>query len=310
MLFSTFINTYLFFCLYSFHITFALQQVKWNAKPQLTWKWKNQHNIYYSYQPTNDVCESKPAILLLHGFGSSNYHWRHNILQLSEYYDVYAVDLIGFGKSDKPHENYHINLWSNQTLDFIENIIGKKTIIIGNSLGGSIAIRSSSHPLIDTIILINSYVKFKDDPALFQLPRPIFQFFVKNYFHYIKQPDKIFETLQYLYPVRPQQIDESLVESIVEPSNHPNALEILNSIIENILYSEDDYEDDNLRSLTKPLLLIWGTKDMWINKKMAEKIIHYCPQTKKNFVNAGHCPHDEIPESVNEIILQFLQRQI
>ena len=73
---------------------------------------------------------------------------------------------------------------------------------------------------------------------------------------------------------------------------------------------EVDYEDENLRSLTKPLLLIWGTKDMWINKKMAEKIIHYCPQTKKNFVNAGYCPHDEIPESVNEIILPFLQRQI
>ena len=43
-----------------------------------------------------------PAILLIHGFGASTTHWRHNLPVLGKHYEVHALDLLGFGKSSKP----------------------------------------------------------------------------------------------------------------------------------------------------------------------------------------------------------------
>ena len=43
-----------------------------------------------------------PAILLVHGFGASTDHFRHNIPALAEHHEVHAIDLLGFGRSSKP----------------------------------------------------------------------------------------------------------------------------------------------------------------------------------------------------------------
>lgn len=290
------------------HFCFALRSISWCHEKHHTYKWR-QHNIHY-IRETPRTSDDKPAILLVHGFGSSSYHWRYNILQLAEYYDVYAIDLIGFGKSSKPLENYHTSLWTNQTLDFIENVIGKNTIVVGNSLGGSIALQSSRHELVDGVILINSYVKFKNNqPSFMRLPRFLIPVFTNNYFQYIQDSQKIKDTLRNLYPVQPERVDDQLVESILQPSYDPNAPQILSNIIENIMYDSDENCVDVehiINTLKKPMLLIWGTQDAWISKEIAEKIVQLHPNAKKKFVRAGHCPQDEIPETVNEIILQFM----
>jgi pimeloyl-ACP methyl ester carboxylesterase len=59
---------------------------------------------------------SKPPLLLIHGFGASVYHWRYNIPALSEKYHVYALDLLGFGLSDKPVQDYPAEVWKDQVL--------------------------------------------------------------------------------------------------------------------------------------------------------------------------------------------------
>ena len=293
---------------------FALRSISWCAEKHHVWKWK-QHNIHYIREtPTSPTTSSNmPAILLVHGFGSSSYHWRYNILPLAEYYDVYAIDLIGFGKSSKPLENYLTSLWTNQTLDFIENVIGKNTIVVGNSLGGSIALQSSLHDLVGGVILINSYVKFKNNfPSFIRVPRFMITVFVNNYFQYIQETQKIKDTLRNLYPVQPERVDDHLVESILQPSYDPNAPQVLGNIIENIMHDSDENCVDVehiINTFEKPMLLIWGTQDAWISKEIAEKIVQLHPKAKTKFVRAGHCPQDEIPETVNEIMLQFLVRE-
>ncbi|KAL7523669.1 hypothetical protein ACHAWF_000616 [Thalassiosira exigua] len=53
---------------------------------------------------------SKPALVLVHGFGASSYHFRHNIPALARKYHVFALDLLGFGWSDKPVMDYDANV--------------------------------------------------------------------------------------------------------------------------------------------------------------------------------------------------------
>ncbi len=57
-------------------------------------------------------------ILFLHGFGASFGHWRHNLQPLASHHPVYALDLLGFGGSEKPEVDYSFDLWVEQVRDF------------------------------------------------------------------------------------------------------------------------------------------------------------------------------------------------
>lgn len=65
--------------------------------------------------------------MLVHGFGASAYHWRYIIPELAKTYSVYAVDLLGFGMSEKPSVVYNgYKIWSNQLTDFIKEVSQSK----------------------------------------------------------------------------------------------------------------------------------------------------------------------------------------
>lgn len=116
--------------------------------PGTYWKWRD-NSIYY-------VCagerSNKPPLLLVHGFGASTDHWRKNIDQLQSQFQVWAIDLLGFGRSAKPKQEYSGNLWREQLHDFITEVIQQPTVLAGNSLGGWIDIVQPSSNLIKIII--------------------------------------------------------------------------------------------------------------------------------------------------------------
>jgi pimeloyl-ACP methyl ester carboxylesterase len=74
------------------------------------WQWQG-HRIYYIKAGADQ--EAKPPLLLIHGFGASTDHWRKNIAQLQHQFSVWAIDLLGFGRSHKPDLPYRTHLRSN-----------------------------------------------------------------------------------------------------------------------------------------------------------------------------------------------------
>ncbi len=67
------------------------------------WQWRG-HSVYYVR--SSDRHPERPPLLLIHGFGASTDHWRKNISGLSKDFEVWAIDLIGFGRSAKPELQY------------------------------------------------------------------------------------------------------------------------------------------------------------------------------------------------------------
>ena len=65
---------------------------------------------------------SGPPCLLVHGFGASSGHWRKNVPLLAQAHKVFALDLLGFGRSDKPLLAYSIDLWRDLVLDFLTEV--------------------------------------------------------------------------------------------------------------------------------------------------------------------------------------------
>ncbi len=108
------------------------------------WQWRG-HDIYYVQAGERQA--TLPPLLLIHGFGASTDHWHKNIAQLKENFSVWAIDLLGFGRSAKPALEYSGDLWREQLFDFIQEVIGEPVVLAGNSLGGYAALCvAASHP--------------------------------------------------------------------------------------------------------------------------------------------------------------------
>jgi hypothetical protein len=99
------------------------KKLPWVPSGYKTWKFQG-HNVNY-IDVGNDGDVKKPPLLLIHGFGASIYHWRYNIPILARDYHVYAIDLLGFGLSDKPIIDYSAELWRDQALAFIKEVVSR-----------------------------------------------------------------------------------------------------------------------------------------------------------------------------------------
>ena len=294
-----------------------------------SWIWKNLE-ISWSLSKKS-TCENNINILLVHGFGASKKHWRHNQDHLGEVFNCYAIDLIGFGESSQPsalldyepyEENsikYSFDLWSNQISTFCSEVIKAPVYLIGNSIGGVIALKAAEilKENCKGIILIDCAQRTMDDKRLkkndilMHLLRPVLKTLVRQrlvsntLFSRAANPKVIKKILEKAYPSG-KNIDEELIEILYEPSKRENSKEAFRGFI-NIF--NDYLATDLFYKIKIPIQLIWGELDPWESLSEAK-------EWKKKFNNikrldiiegSGHCPHDEEPEQTNKLIVKFLQ---
>ena len=119
----------------------------WQKKigSQRDWVWRGWQTRYTyvrcqsNYETREGQNLQHPPILLLHGFGASIGHWRQNINVLSQKHTVYALDLLGFGASEKAIANYNTSFWVEQVYEFWQAFIQVPVILVGNSIGSLIS---------------------------------------------------------------------------------------------------------------------------------------------------------------------------
>ena len=290
------------------------QLISTNTIEKHFWTWKG-YKIQYTLMGTG-----KPLVLI-HGFGASIGHWRKNIPVLAEAgYKVYAIDLLGFGGSDKPALDYTLDLWEQQLQDFWETHIQEPTVFIGNSIGALLSlIVITQHPEIAAgAVLINCAGGLNHRPDELNPPlRFVMGAFTKLVsspitgpflFNLIRQKPRIRRTLTQVY--RDQEaVTEELVDLLYTPSCDPGAQKVFASVL---TAPPGPSPVELLPKVKHPLLVIWGEDDPWT--PIAGAAI-YQQQSETGpdvqFVsipNAGHCPHDEKPGAVNKLILDWLAK--
>ena len=299
------------------------------SKTSETWKWKNW-KISWSLSKLS-ISENYINILLIHGFGASKEHWRHNQDFLSKNYNCYSIDLLGFGQSSQPnallnYESYRDNsikysfdLWGNQIAAFCSEVIKAPVYLIGNSIGGVVALKAAEiiQNQCKGVILINCAQRTMDDKrlkrsnVLMNLLRPILKTLVRQriisntLFERASNPEVIRKILQKAYPSG-KNLDKELIEILYSPSQRKNSREAFRGFI-NIF---DDYlATDFFNKINAPIQLIWGEKDPWESLDEAKEWRNKFKNIKRLDVikGAGHCPHDENPEETNYLVSQFIQ---
>jgi pimeloyl-ACP methyl ester carboxylesterase len=96
-------------------------------------------------------------MLLIHGLGDEADTWRHLITPLSADGRVVALDLPGFGRSDKPERPYTIPFFQNSVTELLDTLAVQRAILIGHSLGAVIAhFTALNHPeRVERLILVD-----------------------------------------------------------------------------------------------------------------------------------------------------------
>ena len=296
------------------------------------WNWKD-YQIAWQVEEELES-NSELAIVLIHGFGACKDHWRFNQKYLSAIAPCYALDLVGFGESSQPDSQllyekktsnnfkYCFDNWSQQVFDFCNEIVKKPVLLVGNSIGGVIALNTSkklSQKCLG-VILIDCAQRTMDDKRLHEQSllmrflRPVIKTIVRqrllssNIFKTAANPTFITKILKVAYPSG-NNVNQELINILFKPTQGKGAPEAFRGFI-NLF---DDYlAPDLLKDLQNPVHLIWGEKDPWepVNEAKLWFKNYECVKSMELIPEAGHCPHDEMPEKVNPILKKIAQEAI
>ena len=270
-------------------------------------------------------------MILLHGFGASIAHWRQNVPTLAQEHTVYALDLLGFGASEKVPTTYGVDLWVEQVYDFWRTFVGRPAIVVGNSIGSLVCLAAAARypEMVCGVVMLNlPDASVLETPAwmrglmqgispvarpvlgvvqrLFTVP-PLFNAF----FWVLRQPVLLRVWAQQAYAT-PGAISDELLEIFASPACDRGAARTLRAMInrkpQRPSQPDQDYTAKTvLPRLTIPLLLFWGMQDKMVPPSLARLFLKYNPNlTLIEIANAGHCPHDEHPEQVNQAILDWV----
>lgn len=295
---------------------------------QSLWTWES-HDIGWSVMGDRTAPE---AVLLIHGFGANTNHWRFNQPVLAEQVPTYAIDLLGFGRSDQPQARlneepttnktvqYCFDLWSQQVADFCQQVIDRPVVLVGNSIGGVVALRAAQRLGAEhckDVVLIDCAQRLMDDKQLATQPawmawiRPLLKTLVSQrwlstaLFRNAARPALIRSVLNQAYPSG-ANLDDQLIDLLYQPTQRPGAAEAFRGFI-NLF--DDHLAPDLLATLEQPVHLIWGERDPWEPVAEAHSWAERfsCIRSLQVLPAVGHCPHDEAPEPVNTRLLEILK---
>lgn len=304
------------------------------ASPPDPWLW-GSHRIHWVRREATEPSQGeRPAVLLIHGFGACVSHWRHNMAELNPGLDIYALDLLGFGASDKPRSRlsdepaeagsvlYCFDLWADQVQAFLNEVVPPGPVhLVGNSIGALVALvaadrlQSAGHPPRQ-VVLIDCAQRTLDERRISSLPgwerasRPLLKSLVrqrwllKPLFSFVGRPSFIRKVLAQAYPSG-ANLDDELVQILLKPALDVGAVESFRGFV-NLF--EDHLAPDHLARLSVPVRMIWGAKDPWEDPAEARRWAAQfsCIQELVVLDGLGHCPHDEAPERVNPILRNWL----
>ena len=263
------------------------------------------HTIFYTAKG-----EGKP-LLLIHGYGAGMWVWEKQIEALSQFYRVYALDLIGHGFSDRPKISYTPETYIHFLRDFMDGVGIEKATLIGNSMGGGVAWATAIlfPERVDRLILIDcvppnvlQQVKnesFRMLTAIKDIPLlPYLVMAVRNKSSIRKI---LLECISNIKLVTPEVVDRQVQLSRIKGTTW--------ALYSTFQHAREALKlEDRFSLIRKPTLFIWGEKDLIFPPHVGEKLHHAIAGSKfRRIEKSGHIPMWETPDEVNQAILDFLQ---
>ena len=243
-------------------------------------------------------------LLLVHGIGQSLYTWRSNFNELAKKFRVIAVDLLGFGCSDRPEIDYSPEEMAESLRLFLEKLGISRTHIVAFSTGSVYALTlAQKYPMmVDRMILISPGLLPTHTTSMWQ------NMLLSNSFCRLAlsttSRSKVEGLLYELFFDKTVLTDEVVDQYYVHLETKEQREPIYMAL--GTLESTDVLT--GLRNMKNQVLIIAGRDDPWRDPAEIEEFAAPIPNSYVVFArNCGHMVHEEKPDKVNANIIEFLE---
>ena len=252
---------------------------------------------------------SFPPLILLHGYPTNSSLWRDCIPDLSKKFQVYAPDLPGHGKSDKPLDvKYDCDFFVKFLNEYYKTLCLEKAHLVIHDLGGMIGLKfASRYPeKIDKLIVMDT-LPYKELPNGMQA-----------FYNAVRSP--LFSKILLFKPVFTNSLfrDKTIVydKNKIEPDiinvyhSQWTKNKICKKVFSKVLSASIDSFTEpksHLNEIKASTLILWAENDQAMGVDIAEELKTDIPNSQLKFIaECGHYLPEEQPEAITEEILNFL----
>lgn len=241
---------------------------------------------------------SGSAIVLIHGLGADINRFQSNIDALAQTHRVIAIDLVGFGRSDKPDISYRIQLFTDQIKAVLDDRDIGKTTLVGNSMGGLVSLQfAKQNPeRVNKLVLVA--------PAfVFGLPDGV----SAEKLAQAAAPSTQDEMTQYLDRIYHKAVSEEIIQAELRYKQSIGDTKTIQKVAESLAANLDVFTLESIATITTPTLLIHGVSDGVVPITLSQKLAELMPDARLvEFSKSGHWPQLEQADMFNGHVLDFV----
>lgn len=234
-------------------------------------------------------------IVALHGFGTTGYRtFRYVAPQLcAAGVPFYALDLLGFGRSEKPEGVYSLERYAALLQAFGKALALQQPVLLGHSLGGKVAAAAAvtAPDAFGGLILAN--------PGGFSPLAPLLPTVAgADWVLWLFRQDWFFHHILPRTPLGLIFPDEESRRQLFRLHRSHHALDLHHAGFR-----------PRLRSLSLPTLVLWGEDDPILPPRTVRRILQHLPHARLHLLpGAGHAPMKDNPQEFTQATLSFLEQ--
>jgi pimeloyl-ACP methyl ester carboxylesterase len=248
-------------------------------------------------------------ILLVHGFGTCSFLWRQvGPVLATANRTAFAVDLFGYGESDRPFDApYGIAAQSDYLDRALTALRLSKATVVGIDLGGAVAMHLAYNrpDRVERLVLVNP-IAFDDVPAddIKTMQRNTARFALRISRGVLGAAPLMRELLE-RGVADPANMPDPLLARYLAPYVGQEGVNHLLALARSV--DEDDMAEVDLTQLDCPSLVVWGDQDPFVSPKLGDRIADTIPGSRLvRLPGTGRLVPEEAPETLTNLILEFV----
>lgn len=243
-----------------------------------------------------------PPVVLIHGFASAIENWTRVIPKLKAHHRVIALDLKGFGWSDRPEGDYSPQAEARLVLGLMDQLGVERAAVVAHSWGSSVALAMAlaAPDRVSRMALYDAWIYESQQPSFFLWSRAdgLGEFLVGAF--YDQRPDDRMTSAFF----NKEAIPEALIDEVEDALDRPGTKAAALAAIRGQRYSE---LEGRYGSIAAPALLLWGREDEVTPVSVGEQLVRHLQDARLLvYERCGHFPMIEAEASSTRDLIAFL----